>query len=78
MHDKTLAYEGDDNLADLLRTAGVPASLAEVTALLERDPRLGFYEEHQRYHVTPENVRAKGHADAAILARRGQPGYPRP
>ena len=34
MHDKTLTYEGDDNLADLLRTAGVPASLAEVTALL--------------------------------------------
>ena len=34
MHDKTLAYEGDDNLADLLRTAGVPAPLAEVKALL--------------------------------------------
>ena len=34
MHDKTLTYEGDDNLADLLRTAGVPASLAEVKALL--------------------------------------------
>ncbi|HIM46037.1 MAG TPA: aminopeptidase P family protein, partial [Alphaproteobacteria bacterium] len=34
MHDKTLTYEGDHNLADLLRTAGVPASLAEVKALL--------------------------------------------
>ena len=34
MHDKTLGYQGDDNLADLLRTAGVPASLAEVKALL--------------------------------------------
>ena len=34
MHDNIPAYEGDDNLADLLRAAGVPASLSEIKALL--------------------------------------------
>ena len=34
MNEKTPAYEGDDGLGELLRAAGVAASLSEVKELL--------------------------------------------
>ena len=42
-------------------------NLDDVAVLLERDSRLGFYEENQEYFVTPKLVRAKRESDAALL-----------
>jgi hypothetical protein len=65
------AVAGLDTAVMRARLEAEQTNLAEVAALLERDPRLGFYEEAQRYYVTPDGVRAKGRADAAIRARLG-------
>ncbi|HCN10703.1 MAG TPA: hypothetical protein DIT01_22485, partial [Lentisphaeria bacterium] len=66
-HPDTVA--GLDTAVMCARLEAEQTNLAEVAALLERDPRLGFYEEAQRYYVTPDSVRAKRQADAAILTR---------
>ena len=63
------AVAGLDTAAMCARLEAEQTNLAEVAALLERDSRLGFYEEAQRYYVTPDSVRAKRQADAAILTR---------
>lgn len=41
--------------------------LVKLEQLLEHDPRLGFYEEDQKYYVTPALVRAKRRSDAKLL-----------
>ena len=42
-------------------------NLDDAAALLERDSRLGFYEEDRKYYVSPALVRAKRMADAKLL-----------